>query len=278
MPKIFNPKAWYLAGVGAVALAAESARRLVRRRRAQGAAGYRAVEVDVEVKPPPVKKPAAKAAAQPKPTAEVEEKVAKALESVADEAKAAKSKGAKAAKKAEAEVEDAAKDAKAKVEDTVAEVKATTSEAKTKAGKKATVAADKAGDAVADTAKDAKAAAKKIVAEAQGAAKNGKDAAEEIVSPARDLVADAVAETRDAAETMVAEVKTRAKAVEAAVMPDDLTQIKGIGPAFAKRLAEAGYTTYAGIANATPEALREATHAPAIANPDEWIAGARARM
>jgi len=234
MPKILSPKAWYLAGVGAVALAAEGARRLVRRRRSDGAAGYRAadvpVEVDVEVKEPPAKKPAARAAAQPKPTAEAEQKAAKALEAVADEAKR---KGAKAAKKVETEVEDAAKDAKA--------------------------------------------AAKKIVAEAQSAARNGKDAAEEIVSPAKEMVA-AAAETRDAAEAVVAEVKTRAGAVEAAIMPDDLTQIKGIGPAFAKRLTEAGYTTYAEIANATPDALREATHAPAIANPDEWIAGARARI
>ncbi|MBX7251654.1 MAG: hypothetical protein K1X50_06690 [Candidatus Promineofilum sp.] len=237
MPKILSPKAWYLAGVGAVALAAEGARRLVRRRRSDGAAGYRAadvpVEVDVEVKEPPAKKPVARAAAQPKPTAEAEQKAAKALEAVADEAKAAKRKGAKAAKKVETEVEDAAKDAKA--------------------------------------------AAKKIVAEAQSAARNGKDAAEEIVSPAKEMVA-AAAETRDAAEAVVAEVKTRAGAVEAAIMPDDLTQIKGIGPAFAKRLTEAGYTTYAEIANATPDALREATHAPAIANPDEWIAGARARI
>lgn len=238
MPKILSPKAWYLAGVGAVALAAEGARRLVRRRRSDGAAGYRAadvpVEVDVEVKEPPAKKPAARAAAQPKPTAEAEQKAAKALEAVADEAKAAKRKGAKAAKKVETEVEDAAKDAKA--------------------------------------------AAKKIVAEAQSAARNGKDAAEEIVSPAKEMVAAAAAETRDAAEGAIAEVKTRAGAVEAAIMPDDLTQIKGIGPAFAKRLTEAGYTTYAEIANATPDALREATHAPAIANPDEWIAGARARI
>ncbi|HOU40621.1 MAG TPA: DUF4332 domain-containing protein, partial [Promineifilum sp.] len=104
------------------------------------------------------------------------------------------------------------------------------------------------------------------------------DAVEEAVSPAQEKVAEVVAETRDEAEEVVAEVKTRARKVEAAVVPDDLTQIKGIGPAFAQRLTAAGYTTYADIANATPDALREATHAPAIADPDEWIAGARARM
>ena len=78
MPKILNPKAWYLAGAGAVALVAEGARRLVRRRRSDGAAGYRAadvpVEVDVEVKKPKAKKASAGAAAQPEPTAEAEKK------------------------------------------------------------------------------------------------------------------------------------------------------------------------------------------------------------
>lgn len=57
--------------------------------------------------------------------------------------------------------------------------------------------------------------------------------------------------------------------------PDDLTRIKGIGPAFAKRLTEAGYLTYADVAGASADALREATHAPAIANPEEWIVAAR---
>jgi predicted flap endonuclease-1-like 5' DNA nuclease len=57
--------------------------------------------------------------------------------------------------------------------------------------------------------------------------------------------------------------------------PDDLTAIKGIGPTFARRLAEAGVTTYAALADATPEHLREITKAPPMAEPDEWIAQAR---
>ena len=57
--------------------------------------------------------------------------------------------------------------------------------------------------------------------------------------------------------------------------PDDLTAIKGIGPTFAKRLAEAGLTTYAAVASASAERLREVTNAPPMADPDEWIAQAR---
>lgn len=56
---------------------------------------------------------------------------------------------------------------------------------------------------------------------------------------------------------------------------DDLTAIKGIGPTFAKRLNDAGITTFAALAAATPEQLREVTRAPAVANPEEWIAQAR---
>lgn len=59
---------------------------------------------------------------------------------------------------------------------------------------------------------------------------------------------------------------------------DDLTELKGIGPTFARRLKEAGYTTYADIAAASADALREVTQAPAMANPEEWIAEARARL
>ena len=58
--------------------------------------------------------------------------------------------------------------------------------------------------------------------------------------------------------------------------PDDLTEIKGIGPTFARRLAEAGITTFAAVAAASPDFLREVTKATAVAKPDEWIAQARA--
>ena len=68
--------------------------------------------------------------------------------------------------------------------------------------------------------------------------------------------------------------RTPAPEIKAA-KPDDLMAIKGIGPTFAKRLAEAGVTTYAALAEATPEHLREITKAPPMAEPDKWFAQAR---
>jgi large subunit ribosomal protein L21 len=56
---------------------------------------------------------------------------------------------------------------------------------------------------------------------------------------------------------------------------DDLTQINGIGPAFASRLNEAGITTFADLANQSPEEVREAARiAGGQADPEEWIAEA----
>lgn len=66
------------------------------------------------------------------------------------------------------------------------------------------------------------------------------------------------------------QVPTAAKAAA-----DDLTAIKGIGPVFAKRLNEAGIVTFADVAAASADQLREVTHATAVANPEEWIAEAR---
>ena len=71
------------------------------------------------------------------------------------------------------------------------------------------------------------------------------------------------------------EVSKPAAAKAAPATPDDLTEINGIGPTFAKRLAEAGITTFAEIASSTPDHLREVTRATAVANPEEWIAQAR---
>lgn len=55
---------------------------------------------------------------------------------------------------------------------------------------------------------------------------------------------------------------------------DDLTQIKGIGPTYAKRLKDAGLTTYTDIANASADELRAITRATA-ADPSQWINEAR---
>ena len=58
---------------------------------------------------------------------------------------------------------------------------------------------------------------------------------------------------------------------------DDLTKINGIGPAFARRLAEAGISTYAQLAGMTAQEIRErAKLAEWQGDPDDWISQARA--
>ena len=58
---------------------------------------------------------------------------------------------------------------------------------------------------------------------------------------------------------------------------DDLSLIQGIGPAYAKRLNEAGIKTFADLASADPEHLREVTGVSRW-DPNDWItqAGERA--
>ncbi len=56
---------------------------------------------------------------------------------------------------------------------------------------------------------------------------------------------------------------------------DDLTQIDGIGPTFARRLAEAGVTTFAQLAALSPEEAREITHVTVQSDPADWIAEAQ---
>ncbi|MBP8948744.1 MAG: hypothetical protein KBG73_07865 [Candidatus Promineofilum sp.] len=164
MSKILNPKAWYLVGAGAVAVVADGARRLIRRRRSDGAAGYRSADVAVETEAK-AKKPATEPVVKSAPTAEAKTKTKKGVEEKGQQASAAKSKAAEPA-------------------------------------------------------------------------------------------------TRTAAATLAA---------------DDLTEIKGIGPVFAERLRQAGITTFADVAQASADQLREVTHATSVANPDEWIEQAKAR-
>ena len=54
---------------------------------------------------------------------------------------------------------------------------------------------------------------------------------------------------------------------------DDLTSVRGVGPAFASRLAEAGIVSYGDLATSTPEALQAITAAPDWRHPDyqDWI-------
>jgi predicted flap endonuclease-1-like 5' DNA nuclease len=71
---------------------------------------------------------------------------------------------------------------------------------------------------------------------------------------------------------------TATRTAEAVLAADDLTEIKGIGPVFAERLRQAGITTFADVAQASADQLREVTHATSVANPDEWIEQAKARQ
>ncbi|MCA9989388.1 MAG: hypothetical protein H6666_01715 [Ardenticatenaceae bacterium] len=57
---------------------------------------------------------------------------------------------------------------------------------------------------------------------------------------------------------------------------DDLTQINGIGPTFARRLNEAGIYSYRALAALTPETVKQITQARDWqGNPAGWIAQAR---
>jgi large subunit ribosomal protein L21 len=61
--------------------------------------------------------------------------------------------------------------------------------------------------------------------------------------------------------------------------PDDLVALRGIGPAFALRLQQAGIRTYADLAGLTPEKVAELCQVPAWRiRRDNWIGQAAARV
>lgn len=70
--------------------------------------------------------------------------------------------------------------------------------------------------------------------------------------------------------------RLKGKKVTLVAEPDDLTTIKGIGLTFARRLQEAGVTSFAALAALSPDEVREMT---AVANwqadPADWIAAAK---
>jgi len=63
------------------------------------------------------------------------------------------------------------------------------------------------------------------------------------------------------------------------IAQDLLTTINGIGPAFQKRLYDAGVCTFAQLAQQTPERLRQIVRAnnKQRSKPEAWIAEARRR-
>lgn len=69
----------------------------------------------------------------------------------------------------------------------------------------------------------------------------------------------------------------RFRVAEAPQPADDLTELSGIGPVFATRLAQAGIATFAALAVATPARVAGATGATE-AKATDWIEQAAARV
>lgn len=69
----------------------------------------------------------------------------------------------------------------------------------------------------------------------------------------------------------------RFRVAEPAPPADDLTELSGIGPVFATRLAQAGIATFAALAAATPGRVAEVTGVPETRASD-WIEQAAARV
>lgn len=86
------------------------------------------------------------------------------------------------------------------------------------------------------------------------------------------------AEEAPKAEAKAEAPKKAAPAKAAAAGSDDLTQLKGVGPAYAKKLNEAGITSFAQIAALTPEGiteLEEKLNASGRVERDGWIEQAK---
>jgi large subunit ribosomal protein L21 len=94
--------------------------------------------------------------------------------------------------------------------------------------------------------------------------------------PAEEPAAEAAPAKAAKAEAKPAKAPAKAKAAAGA---DDLTQLNGVGPAFAKKLAEAGVTTFAQVAAWTEADLErldgEIAGLKAKAESGEWIAQAK---
>jgi len=97
----------------------------------------------------------------------------------------------------------------------------------------------------------------------------------EPVEPVEEVAEEVVMEA-PAEEEVPAEVAAEAPVFAEGAAADDLTAIKGIGPKFAETLQTAGITTYAALAQLTPEELEQIVQPAGWQKVDfaEWIAQA----
>lgn len=77
--------------------------------------------------------------------------------------------------------------------------------------------------------------------------------------------------------TAAAKVETVAKTARETAVQDDLTQINGIGPTFARRLTEAGITSFQALAQTPVDRIKEVTNVKEWqADPGDWVVQAQA--
>ncbi len=80
-------------------------------------------------------------------------------------------------------------------------------------------------------------------------------------------------------ETVLDQPRPRVRPAPAVQVPDDLVALRGVGPAFAQCLQQAGIRTYADLARMTPEELAERCQGPVWRiRRDDWIGQAAARV
>jgi predicted flap endonuclease-1-like 5' DNA nuclease len=261
MSKYLKPKTWYLFGVGVVALAVDGTRRIIKRRRQGEPVIAEEISETVETK---TRQAQAKGV-------EIEDKIEELAEPVVKPAK-------KAAKEAKAKTEETGDKVEELAEPATKPVKKAASRSKAKI--------EATGEELEEKIEAVIERGEEVVAEAEVKAETRPEKvearADELAEPVEETAAKAAkkAEAVPALEFVKARTgKNGSKAgqLKSDVAPDDLTEIKGIGPTFARRLIEAGITTFADVANASPDYLREVTHASAVAHPEEWIADAQNR-
>ncbi|WP_420602861.1 30S ribosomal protein S2 [Flagellimonas sp.] len=112
-------------------------------------------------------------------------------------------------------------------------------------------------------------------AKEEAPAKAKKEPAKEEKAPVKEVVAEPVVEKKEEPVTeKKAETKEEPKAKKAAAKADDLTKVEGAGPKAAEALVAAGIDTFAKLAKADPEKIKEilteASSRMAHLDPTSW--------